>query len=338
MSKETIPAVIASCLTVVMCLEVQAAVRVGVIPEVSGQCPKGSSYHWIKMDDEDDDNASATGGWVGAITQDNIGISGTQFEFCSVPGVEFRRHPALPYGVIHLGDQCPSGSFPIARVFHNERFDNRNAASAGIFPSYQTKNNRTVLRMCHFPPFGSTIPGGSKEAYFPSFDVPYGVFAPRDAAWVLRSGVVHTDDQDSAFNDNRYLVYDSNHNIVATTKGPPGGVDYLRGRENTTITVAKVSSGCVGAEELVGQDARSCCLGVAIGSAKRPGYEYEWSPAAGLSCTTCSQPSVTSTSSPPGGIHLPGKSRQVYTLRVTCPTGRTSFADVTVEFFYPSCC
>jgi hypothetical protein len=41
---------------------------VGIIPDQAGQCPAGSEYISIYMDDEDDDNQSSLSGWTGATT------------------------------------------------------------------------------------------------------------------------------------------------------------------------------------------------------------------------------------------------------------------------------
>lgn len=308
------------------------AQSVGVVPEKPNQCPSGSSYVWLQTDDEDKPNHSSRSGWTGATMQNWSGTA-TRLGFCTVPGNFFKPHPMFSYAVLLLDSGCPQGSVRIRREFDTENKNNNSQHGGNIFPNSHKNKPRgdTFYRMyfCHFPKGGQVDPSFSREHYFPNFNVPYGVLAPGSPEWTLAAGTVSIDDED-----------DNNQNFYGYEKPLPGGVakleqykscgaipfngvcEWISGDKNTVLQLSKVSSGteCKTSKEIAGPDIMllSCCEGK-LGTQAEPGYKYSWSPAVGLSCTQCAQPTVKAP-----------QSEQLYTLEVTCPSGSHSISQVKV--------
>jgi hypothetical protein len=229
---------------------------VGVVPETAGNCPAGSEYVTIYMDDEDDHCASSLTGWVGATSERITShVNGTTFGFCRVDGTQFHnlghfnlinwsnvtQSPAkatvgaYTYSVLKLGSQCPPDAKEIVVHIDNEKTGNLNSSTGNIAPNSQSTHH-TNLYFCEFSPkFGSSM------ADFPQLGVAYGVFGgrflpPAGAGhhnfWLNR-GQVHTDDEDKQ-NDssNTYFAgYDANDDVFDFTAGvqvaPGGNSDFF---------------------------------------------------------------------------------------------------------------
>lgn len=196
----------------------RGAYDVGVVPEHAGVCPPGSEYVSIYMDDEDDDNASAMSGWVGAMSQ-VVGdhVHGTRLGFCRVDGSQFHNlgHSnlinwqnvayssanapvgAYTYSLLKLGSQCPNGSIEANVHIDNEDDDNENSWSGNIAPNIAFRNADLVF--CMFTPSS-----GSSMMAFPDLGIAYGVLGGLTSPpalgghhnfW-LQTGTVYTDDED----------------------------------------------------------------------------------------------------------------------------------------------
>ncbi len=252
-------AALALTIIIGLCIPVGVNAAIGIIPESPGQCPTGSEYLTIYMDDEDNNNKSNQSGWVGSILS-NQGNTGTSIGVCRVSGAGFISHPRLPYAVIKfdaLTDNhgswagCPGGSKEIRRLFDNENSNNQNSSIGSVTPNningnWRNKNWR--LHFCYFEPTGGAIFGNSPNLYFPDLGISYGVFAAPESKWLLNTGFVYTDDEDNS-NDNLWIteveatpggqseVYESKD---ISEYGPPRVSEVMYGGKNTTLRVGKV--------------------------------------------------------------------------------------------------
>ena len=227
---------------------------VGIIPQSSGACPVGSEYILIRMDDEDNHNASSVSGWVGDISHYS---TGTTFGFCRVDGNQFYSLPYRDYAILQLGtNSCPNGSMPIQRTFDNEHNNNKNWNSENISPSDQI-GTKTLMRFCFFK-------AGSNPTMtsFPNLYVPYGVFAAPPSLVGLPIGTVHTDDEDVGNADNTCKV------INSTTCVADPYLYYfamiINGGNNTDLHVTKVSNStsCTNPCPYIGSyDGANCWVG-----------------------------------------------------------------------------
>lgn len=204
---------------------------VGIIPTTTS-CPNGGPLREIYMDDEDKNNANKIVGWVGATLQSP---QGTSFRFCRVDGsflFPLASASAVNtdafYAVLKMGSQCPNGSFEFSRYFDNEDKKNKNSNSGDIEPSSQSKQG-TKLVFCLFK---YATPGGATMSAFPSYGIPYGVFANYDTSFplALSKGYVNTDDEDSGNANAYYASPDWVYDAQAIVTGGP----------NTTLEMARV--------------------------------------------------------------------------------------------------
>jgi hypothetical protein len=179
---------------------------VGVIP--GSTCPSGSERITIRMDDEDNQNANSSSGWIGAIVSNN----NTTFVFCRVDGAQFLPMEA-PYAVLQLAAQCPPYSFPFTRYFDNEDSQNINTSTGNIWPNWTSwANSDTQLNFCLFGAFSW---GGWG---FPDLGMEYGVFASNLPNSGLANGHLYTDDEDqsnqNAFDTDYYNLGTSASQII----------------------------------------------------------------------------------------------------------------------------
>jgi hypothetical protein len=163
---------------------------VGIIPEVSGQCPIGSEFEIISTDDEDTHNSSSVSGWAGDISHYS---TGTTFGFCRVDGNQFHSLPSRDYAVLQLDATCPTGAKSMLRVFDDEHNHNNNWSSGNISPSSQSVTNQTCMVFCFFP--AGVTPTMSS---FPNLHVAYGVFAAPPSLMGQPTGFLHVDDNDGS--------------------------------------------------------------------------------------------------------------------------------------------
>lgn len=236
----------------------RGAADVGVVPDVAGECPPGSDYVTIYMDDEDHNNASWFSGWVGATShQTTDHVNGTRFGFCRVNGSQFYNlgHSnvinwstvqysagnaavgAYTYSVLKLGSQCPNGSKEIFVHVDNEDHSNQNSSTGNISPNVSSGN--AELYFCMFTPSS-----GASMSAFPQLGITYGVFGGRYAPpsgaahhnYWLQTGIVHTDDEDNS--NNNYQVYPGGY-TTDDVFDFTAGVNSLNGG-NTNFYLAKV--------------------------------------------------------------------------------------------------
>jgi hypothetical protein len=203
---------------------------VGVIPQTAGQCPAGSEYITIYMDDEDNSNISSMSGWTGATSQPySTHVDGTRLGFCRVNGLLFYNlgHANLinwfnaafdpqktsvasySYSLLKLGSYCPNGSVDYTVIIDNENTNNQNSSTGNISPNIVKHglHTRTALYFCLFTPSS-----GSSMTDFPPIGITYGVFAGASVPptglghrnYWLATGSVFTDDED--FNNQDGIV------------------------------------------------------------------------------------------------------------------------------------
>lgn len=206
-------------------LGLTALFDVGVIPG-SASCPAGSERITIGMDDEDNQNANSSSGWIGAIVS-NIN---TTFVFCRIDGTQLPLVEAA-FAVLQLSPQCPpSGlSTPFSRYFDNEDSSNANGFSGNIYPNESVFSGHgfTRLYFCLFPP--DPLSSGHS---FPDLGIEYGVFASSLPNSGLASGHLHTDDEDN----NNINSFDSAYYLLGTW----GVSQIISGGTNTDISIVKV--------------------------------------------------------------------------------------------------
>jgi len=132
------------------------SVDVGVIPDVSGDCPMGSKLVIYQDNEDDNGNGNARAGWNGAI----VSTDNTLWTFCRVDGRLFGKLPvpALPlsatandYAVLKLGAECPAGSTEAIRYFDDEDDNNDNSITGFAGPNSSTVDG-TRMHLCHFRP------------------------------------------------------------------------------------------------------------------------------------------------------------------------------------------
>jgi len=183
---------------------------VGVIPDFGLSCPAGSDEIVIRMDDEDDGNASTRTGFVGKTNAGETSTA-TRFYFCKVDGTLFKPFSTAAnaaeqrddYAVLKLGTTCPAGTQEFSRHFDNEDSDNRNFATGVISPN--VVNQDTTLNFCLFR-YAAT--GVATMSAFPNLGsgFRYGVFGPSDFnRGALAFGTIRSDDEDSG-NTSTYTV------------------------------------------------------------------------------------------------------------------------------------
>jgi hypothetical protein len=233
---------------------------VGVIPKSPNQCPAGSEYVTIYMDDEDNNNSSYSSGWTGAISQPfSSHVDGTRLAFCRVDGSLFFNlgHAnlinwenltydsqkasvgAYDYSVLKLGSSCPNGSKEYVSTIDNEDNNNKNSSTGNISPNnvHVTNRGKTALYFCLFTPSS-----GPSMTDFPDIGITYGVFAgkvapptgPGHRNYWLATGVVYTDDEDRRNANSTVHSGFSTDDIFAAAAGVSIGLS------NTTFHIAKV--------------------------------------------------------------------------------------------------
>lgn len=170
---------------------------VGVVPDRMDDCP--GEVIVVHMDDEDDANADAASGWIGASHQDHD----TTLVFCRASHADFRAAPPSSqsardgdYALLKLGPSCPPGSEEFFRQFDNEDNDNHNSLSGRAAPNVQNADGTTSTRLyfCLFRPETT----GVLTDEFPYLGYAYGVFAAPDFTFGLEFGAMHVDDEDDA--------------------------------------------------------------------------------------------------------------------------------------------
>ncbi len=164
---------------------------VGVIPDRAGTCPATTEVV-IYLDNENDGNANARSGHIGAFVSD----TDTRMEFCKVSAAGFRRAAGsvatASYAVLRLGERCPTGSIPVARTHDDEDDWNQGWMAGETGPQVQTNN--TTIWWCLFMGTGTA----SGLTRFPRQTFEYGVLGVSGPTWAREAGWVTTDDEATA--------------------------------------------------------------------------------------------------------------------------------------------
>lgn len=205
---------------------------VGVLLQPGATCPgipgRAGGFHVeLRMDDEDDDNANSTSGWIGQTVSD----TNTRFKFCVVSGTRFAplKVSALSstapknYAVVRMGASCPPNSVSMYRYFDNEDDDNENSSIGHVAP-HISRDSGTVLELCMFK---ETTGSTGSTAPFSNLGASYGVFAPANFPGAISTGYLRTDDED-----------DDNRNAIGGLYA--GSQVFLQGGDNTRLFTARV--------------------------------------------------------------------------------------------------
>lgn len=197
-------------------------------------CPAGATEIAIKMDNEDDRQASSLSGWVGAVTKESAG--NIWYRFCKIEASRLAGAPG-EFAVLQLSSTCPAGTLRFSRIFDNENSATGNRVlpdGANIAPNVVGlgTGGDSKLYFCRYS-------GGTGR--FPYLGgVRYGVFAssaalpaPHADAW----GTVYSDDEDSS-NHNTYV--DWQHGSYGTWSRTALYPRLISGEANTSLYVARV--------------------------------------------------------------------------------------------------
>jgi hypothetical protein len=173
---------------------------VGVLPDVNGNCPNGTSGKFsVYQDDEDTDNDNQRYGWIGG----TVSSANTLIPLCRTDGSAFSEliedDLRVNFAVVALGGRCPQGSLTVERYVDNQDGGNShsNVPNGSLT---RTQNLNTVWVFCWF-----IKPDGKRAAQrtdFPHLNGSYGVFggatvwnSPFGAPY-RASGNVYSDDED----------------------------------------------------------------------------------------------------------------------------------------------
>ena len=193
--------------------------RCGSPETISRPVTDWAEWATIRLDTEDEANEDETAGWTGMSGLSDG--SSVRLEFCRVDGDLLKTH-ADRYGVLKLGQSCPSGSGEVTRYFDLEDEHNASWTAGNVRPN-QVNDNAT-LAFCIFPASGASA--GMQD--FPDLGFPYGVLGH---SMGISTGWIYTDDDDEG-NENDLI--------------DPGGLSYsgdkplIEAGNNTRLYVAKV--------------------------------------------------------------------------------------------------
>lgn len=175
--------------------------EVGVL-KGDGPCPENSEVS-VRMDTEDNNPSNEATGWLGGSFWDSNAVT---LVFCRVPG---QNHMWIPptagfYGLLKLGNRCPSFSNEITRTSDNEDTNNNNQTTGDFMANDLGPNSgytgqfigdSTRFTICSFN--AADRPAGSTAGY-PDLGFSYGVLGtPRPNAFAMDYGWVSADDEDT---------------------------------------------------------------------------------------------------------------------------------------------
>jgi glycerophosphoryl diester phosphodiesterase len=187
----------------------------------NGYCPLDHETIEIYTDDEDDNNANATGGWIGI----SASSTDTVLRFCREDGRLFRplagsSSAATDYAVLKLGEHCPAGAVEFSRTLDDEDIiANDNYALGDARPNIS--EDRTTLYFCQFK---GTMDDTAAPA-LPSLTYWYGIFAAPEFQFGSEYGFLFIDDED-----------EDNHNEMT---GDDVARQIIAGTENTQLNLWK---------------------------------------------------------------------------------------------------
>jgi hypothetical protein len=199
---------------------------VGVLPNATGQCPGSTSRWWLYQDNEDSDNRNDRFGWLGGITSN----ANTTYVMCGVDGDAFRPllSHRVSFAVLALSDTCPVGSITIDRYFDDA--DGGTTSHASVPPGSATFTDpNTHFRFCWFFNDNPDAPTATTDA-FPDLGGQYGGFGPANQPFVLDSGWVRTDDEDT---NNRNSVTPLDANLTSYRQR------WLEADKNTVMHIVR---------------------------------------------------------------------------------------------------
>jgi hypothetical protein len=212
---------------------------VGIIPETGAACPNGNQRSVIHLDTEDSEGLfnyrfTAEQGWIGASKVDND--MNVDLVFCRVDGSKLKpltatADPSKYYAVLKLDAKCPPGSVEFKRYFDGEDNDDNPWTSGYVSPNGYDSNGNVTLYFCLFRSGAATM------SEFPSYGLPYGVFAAYPFAKKIRSGRIRVEDESD---HNISTLTAATADVVADAKKI---VKPFETRWSTVLRVAQVHPG-----------------------------------------------------------------------------------------------
>lgn len=199
--------------------------RVGLLLKSGSSC--NSEKIKIRLDTEDDNNATGIKSGTGTPPGIKISDGGITFTYCAKEfDGEKNKLPRISYDyiVLRLDDMCPEGSYPFRRHHDTEDSDPNNWSEGNIWPNVVGTN--ADLEYCFIPKDKNS----SKK--FP-FSDKYGIFASQSTTSKYQQYKIKIDDEDSG-NANSWKWYDTSKDYQKRIK------EIIEGGDNTVYKVLKI--------------------------------------------------------------------------------------------------